>query len=255
LPTIVESNNINYNIKDWIYTIPDYQHNILSSSAQHITNNTVEVQFKTSNLDTAQKSVRNAIPHIARVLEPFQYLSAFSTTEDITLLMQISDEWNPPPPPIINLYPTNPWKNNESKKSRPRKQNKSQSKGNNESDSYTTTTATTIQSTAQATVSDLHSDSAIQQISFNANNEEFNQFEQDIQDNLKISNLRLITINMKQQEMSTIYSKFSHQINFLSQSLPSIVQNIEKQQTQLLSMINEPTNINNKYIIEIQSLR
>jgi hypothetical protein len=71
LPTIVEVNNLNLIIQEWMYTIPDYQNNKLSTAVQQITDTTVEVQFWTSNLVIEQKWIRNAIPHIARVLRVY----------------------------------------------------------------------------------------------------------------------------------------------------------------------------------------
>jgi hypothetical protein len=54
--------------------------------------------------------------------------------------------------------------------------------------------------------------------------------------------------------MSTNYNKFSHQINVLSKSIPSIVQNVDKQQTQLLAIINEQNTINGTYASTLQAL-
>lgn len=255
LPTIVEVDNINLNIQEWMHTIPDYQHNKLFTLVQQISHTTIEVQFRTSNLVIAQKWTRNAISHIARVLRPYQFSSAFTTTADITIMIEITEEWNPPPPPIINLYPSNPWGNNTTRNTKSRKSNKSSYSIHTDLDSQSTTTATTIQSNALDTISDLHSDSAIQHLTINANNDTFNQVEQNIQDTFSTFQQRLDIINSKQQEMSKQHENFSNQINFFSKSIPSIVHNMDKQQTQLLSMIDQQNTINKSYSNEIQTLR
>lgn len=86
---------------------------------------------------------------------------------------------------------------------------KASSTSNNDIDSQSNTTATTIQSIALDTITDLHSHSAIQRLTINANNDAFNQMEQDIQDTFSTFQQRLDKINTKQQEMSKHHDNFS----------------------------------------------
>jgi hypothetical protein len=151
-------------------------------------------------------------------LRPYQFSSAFTTTADITIMIEVTEEWNPPPPPIINFYPSNPWGNNTTRNTKSRKSNKWSYSIHNDLDSQSTTTATTIQSIALGTISELHSNSAIQHLTINANNDTFNQVEQNIQDTFSTFQQRLDIINSKQQEMSKQHENFSNQ-NIFSPNL------------------------------------
>jgi chromosome segregation ATPase len=161
--------------------------------------------------------------------------------------LEIHGPWKPLLPPILNLYPTNPWGSTPEENIQKKRNNRN--RYNKETDSLSTTsnTATTIQTISHDSISDLNSDSALQQYSTNEHNDQFLKTEKDVQETLHNFQHLLETIDQKQQDIATNHKKFSTQITYLTNTIPSIVKTMEQLQTQLLSVISQQYDINNTY--------
>jgi hypothetical protein len=111
LPTKILNNNIHMSIHEWLLNVPDYQHQKLFLQITEVNNNELELRCVETNLHIAKKWARNALTYISRILKPIQLASAFTDTEDIRLNTNVED-WQPPPPPVIEFMPDprNAWK-------------------------------------------------------------------------------------------------------------------------------------------------
>jgi DNA repair exonuclease SbcCD ATPase subunit len=137
-----------------------------------VNNDALELRCLETNLTIAKKWARNAINHIARVLNPVQFTSAFTDGTDALLHHTGIEEWDPPPPPTIQFMPDpkDVWKKDipstitkqDNKKQSPKQHSKR--RYNNQSqdldmDNNTTTTANTQSSYTQDTISELQNNS------------------------------------------------------------------------------------------------
>jgi hypothetical protein len=167
LPTTVTVNNVPLSITEWLKTILDLQHRPMFLQVTEVNNDDLELQCLETNLTIAKKWARNAITHIARVLTPIQYMSAFTDGND-QIKCQDIEEWNPPPPPTIQFLPdpNDVWKKDipktitkhDSKKQNNKRRQQNQSH-DQEYDNNTTTTVNTQASYTQDTISELQNNS------------------------------------------------------------------------------------------------
>jgi DNA repair exonuclease SbcCD ATPase subunit len=149
-------------------------------------NDVLELQCLEPNLHIAKKWARNALNHIARVLNPVQYVSAFTDSENTLIHSTTIDEWKPPPPPTIQSMP-DVWKKDiprtiskQDGKKQPSKRKTYTQAQDFDNDNNTTTTVNTQGSYTQDTISELQSNSYQHQQLIDAHNKKFEALEQKI---------------------------------------------------------------------------
>jgi hypothetical protein len=132
-----------------------------------VNNDQLELRCLETNLHIAKKWARNALSHIAKVLRPMQFTSAFTDFDFDRFHPSNVEQWNPPPPPAITFVPDpkDVWKKDIPKtitKNDSNKQNKQRthtSTNDHENDNNTTTTVNTQASYTQDTISELQNNS------------------------------------------------------------------------------------------------
>jgi hypothetical protein len=265
IPTkITDSKNINLSIKEWILQVPDFQQKNLFLNAIEVNDSDVEVQFATNNLAIAQKWTRNSLIHIARVLSPHSYCTAFiSPNDDFDYLLEETEKWDPPSPPRIKLMPSqNAWHNPipssiaGSSKSMPKiKQYKNVINTGYDSDCNTATTIATQISGSQDILSELQSDSQQHHEAIEAQSRRFDDLDVQVQTRMHSFAQKMEFIEEEHKAQQAHHKKFIIQIDSLAKSLPMIMENIESQQTQIFDYFHQQNNINEKYAEEIKALR
>jgi DNA repair exonuclease SbcCD ATPase subunit len=167
LPTTVLNANIPLSITEWIAKVPDYQHRTMFLQITEVNNDELELRCLETNLHIAKKWARNALHHIAKVLKPMQFTSAFTDFDIDRFHLSDTEPWNPPPPPAIKFVPdpNDVWKKDIPKtitKSDNKQQHKRRSNNttnDHEYDNNTTTTVNTQASYTQDTISELQNNS------------------------------------------------------------------------------------------------
>jgi hypothetical protein len=183
----------------------------------------VKVQFSTNNLAITQKWTRNALVHIARVLSPHSYCTAFeSSNYNFDYLMEETENWDPPSPPRLKLLPTkNAWITpippsiSGSSKSIPRtKQYKIMNTTGYNSDCNTATTIATQMSVFHNILSKLQSNSQQHHEAIEAQSRRFDILDNQVQtqmDNLlkRCRTLKKNT-NLSKYTIKNLVFKLSH---------------------------------------------
>jgi hypothetical protein len=149
-----------------------------------VNNDVLELRCLEPNLQIAKKWARNALNHIACVLNPIQFTSALTDSEHTLIHSTTIEEWKPPPPPTIQFMP-DVWK-----KDIPRtisKQDGKKQNGNRktivqkqdlDNDNNTTTTVNTQRSYTQDTISKLQNNSYQHQQLLEAHNQKIDALDQ-----------------------------------------------------------------------------
>jgi hypothetical protein len=248
----------------------------------------------------SQEMGKHALTHVSRVLRPIQLTSAFTDIDDLTRNSLNAEEWQPPPPPMIEFMPDprNAWKkdipktiNKSDKKSNNRSKNKSSAEQDN--DNNITTTANTQASYTQDTISDLQNSSyqhkqlldnhtrQIEALTNTASNTQQNQqlinehtvrldtidsshrtynqrlesIDDYVREHLSTMSNTIANLEEEQQIQQHQQEQMTNDIASSAEQLPTIVENMEKQQHQLLKYFRRQNKINAQTNNELNKLR
>jgi hypothetical protein len=309
IPTTVTNNNIPLSIMEWLLTVPDYKHENMFLQHTEVNNNEIELKCLETNLHIAKKWARNALYHISKILQPVQFTSAFNDVDALTKYHHTED-WNPPPPPIIQFMPDpkNAWKKDipktitrpDVKKTHIRKKQSAYSRSStntyekeNDNDNNTLTTVNTQASYTQDTISELQNNSyqhqqmldthnrridvidativntlhyqqlvdahgaRLEEIETNAPNVDrrLDTIDRQIQERLSALTSNLATLEEEQQIQQRHQEQMARDIERNASQLPTITENMESQQKQLIKYFRRQNKINRQTDNELKKLR
>jgi hypothetical protein len=249
LPTVITDNNIPLSIAEWLKTVLDYQHRHMFFQVTEVNNDQLELRCLETNLSIAKKWARNATSHIARVLNPIQWESAFTDSNVNRYLGNDTEEWNPPPPPTIQFMPDpkDIWKKDipksitkqENKKQQNKRRNNNQSL-DHDNDNNTTTTVNTQSSYTQETISELQNNSYQHQQLLDNHIRRFEAIDKQIEASKQQQHLvdehdkRLVTheseISTNRQQIQTLDNKWQEKFSSFSSNLATLEEEQQVQQ-------------------------
>jgi hypothetical protein len=261
IPTKIQDyRQLNISLKEYILQVPDYQRNHLFVQANEVNDTDIEVQFNHNNLTIAQKWIKHAATHIARVISPTLYNKVFTGSIDEDEIY-VTDQWDPPSPPRVQLTPRhNVWQSPipssiaSSTKFRPGGK-ASKSKNDNDSDCYTATTIATQMSCSQEVISELQSESLQHHTAIEEQSRRFTKLDAQVQSSLTRFSTQMESIEAEQRLQQIHHTRFSTQISSLAKTQTTIMNNIDEQQTRMISYFQEQNNINVTYTEEIKTLQ
>jgi hypothetical protein len=236
-----DQNNRSMTISEWILQVHDLQHQQLFTHVTQVKHNTIELQFLNIKFSTALKWAKNALTHIARVVDPTYLQAVFNDPEYTYHDLQTSDKWEPPTPPRHTFLPTptTAWKNiipkNITSSTMSKTDIKKQKKYINtreEDDQLTITTAATQMSYSQDAISDLQSDSRQHSISIEAHSERFQRLEELVNNRIQQVKTTVDLIRKEQNSQINQQTQLATQIESLSATLPTITEQLQLQHEQ-----------------------